>query len=71
MTTHSTKSYIKGKYRIRQYYTDDNLWKETKTLIKPKKKKKKGWVKIADGVYQNLAKIRAEEKPKKKKRKKK
>ena len=26
----------------------------------------KGWVKIADGVYQNLAKIRAEEKPKKK-----
>ena len=36
---------------------------------KPKLKKKKGWVKIADGVYQNLAKIRAEEKPKKKKKK--
>ena len=34
------------------------------------KKKKKGWVKIADGVYQNLAKMRAEEKPKKKKKKK-
>ena len=31
----------------------------------------KGFVKIADGVYQNLAKIRAEEKPKKKKKKKK
>ena len=31
----------------------------------------KGRVKIADGVYQNLAKIRAEEKPKKKKNKKK
>ena len=30
--------------------------------------KKKGWVKIADGVYQNLAKLRAEEKPKKKTR---
>ena len=30
----------------------------------------KGWVKIADGVYQNLAKMRAEEKPKKKKKKK-
>ena len=33
-------------------------------------KEKKGWVKIADGVYQNLAKLRAEEKPKKKKKKK-
>ena len=31
---------------------------------------KKGWVKIADGVYQNLAKMRAEDKPKKKKKKK-
>ncbi len=31
----------------------------------------KGFVKIADGVYQNLAKMRAEEKPKKKKKKKK
>ena len=31
--------------------------------------KKKGWVKIADGVYQNLAKLRAEDKPKKKKKK--
>ena len=31
----------------------------------------KGWAKIADGVYQNLAKMRAEEKPKKKKKKKK
>ena len=29
----------------------------------------KGFVKIADGVYQNLAKMRAEEKPKKKKKK--
>ena len=27
----------------------------------------KGFVKIADGVYQNLAKMRAEDKPKKKK----
>ena len=41
MTIHSTKSYIKGRYRIKQYYTDQNLWKETKTLIKPKKKKPK------------------------------
>ena len=32
----------------------------------------KGFVKIADGVYQNLAKLRAEKKkPKKKKKKKK
>ena len=30
----------------------------------------KGFVKIADGVYQNLAKLRAEEKPKKKKKEK-
>jgi hypothetical protein len=29
----------------------------------------KGFVKIADGVYQNLAKMRAEDKPKKKKKK--
>ena len=37
MTTHTTKTYIKGKYRIKEYYTDQNLWKETKTLIKKKK----------------------------------
>ena len=36
----------------------------------PSYKEKKGWVKISDGVYQNLAKMRAEEKPKKKKKKK-
>ena len=41
MTIHSTKSYIKGRYRIKQYYTDHNLCKETKTLIKSKKKKPK------------------------------
>ena len=47
----------------------DSSYREKK---KPKSKKKRvGWVKIADGVYQNLAKIRAEEKPKKKKKKKK
>ena len=41
MTTHTTKTYIKGKYRIKEYYTDQNLWKETKTLIKKKKQKPK------------------------------
>ena len=41
MTENTTKSYIKGKYRIREYYTDQNLWKETKTLIKKKKQKPK------------------------------
>jgi len=49
MTENTTKSYIKGKYRIREYYTDENLWKETKTLIKkkkkPKKKEKRNWFK--------------------------
>ena len=34
-------------------------------------REEKGFVKIADGVYQNLAKMRAEDKPKKKKKKKK
>ena len=38
----------------------------TEKKPKSKSKKKKGWVKIADGVYQNLAKLRAKEKPKKK-----
>jgi hypothetical protein len=38
------------------------------TEKKSKSKKKKGWVKIADGVYQNL---RYSYKPKKKKKKKK
>ena len=33
-------------------------------------REEKGFVKIADGVYQNLAKMRAEDKPKKKKKKK-
>ena len=63
MTVHSTKSYIKGKYRIREYYTDQNLWKETKTLIKPKKKKKKNvWLKISDGLYENQTKLRKRKK---------
>ena len=38
MTTNRIKTTIKGKYRIRQYYTADNLWKETKTLIKKRKR---------------------------------
>ena len=41
MTTNRIKTTIKGKYRIRQYYTDDNLWKETKTLINKKKRFKR------------------------------
>mgnify|MGYP001098808780 CR=1 FL=1 len=41
MTTNTTKTYAKGRYRIKQYYTDQNLWKTTKTLIKKKKPKKK------------------------------
>ena len=54
----------------------DSSYDDLKTLDKiiletTPKKKKKGWVKIADGVYQNLAKMRAEDKPKKKKKKKK
>ena len=53
----------------------DDLKTLDKIMIETSKKKsikkKKRWVKIADGVYQNLAKIRAEEnkKPKKKKKK--
>ena len=50
--------------------TLDKIILETTPKKKSVKKKKKGWVKIADGVYQNLAKMRAEEKPKKKKKKK-
>ena len=50
MTTHTTKTYIKGKYRIKEYYTDQNLWKETKTLIKKKNKnlKKKNLILLKD-----------------------
>ena len=46
--------------------------KHKKALKKadPSYTEEKGWVKISDGVYQNLAKMRAEEKPKKKKKKK-
>ena len=56
------------------YMSEDEFNKRHKKALKKadssyKGKKKKGWVKIADGVYQNLAKLRAEEKPKKKKKK--
>ena len=47
MTTNRVDITIEGKYRIRQYYTDDNLWKETRTLIKKKKKKR---LKRIDGL---------------------
>ena len=50
--------------------TLDKIILETTPKKKSVKKKKKGFVKIADGVYQNLAKMRAEDKPKKKKKKK-
>ena len=34
-------SHVKSSNRIKEYYTDQNLWKETKTLIKKKKQKPK------------------------------
>ena len=51
------------------YMSEDEYNKKHKKALKkadPSYTEEKGFVKIADGVYQNLAKMRAEEKPKKK-----
>ena len=52
MTTHTTKTYIKGKYRIKEYYTDQIYGKKQRHLLKRKNKnlKKKNLILLKDQV---------------------
>ena len=73
MTPRNTNNSADDEFGFDYGMSEDEFNKKHRKALKKADssyREEKGFVKIADGVYQNLAKMRAEEKPKKKKKKK-